>query len=91
MAIATAERLLGMIKVIFRDGYELEGESYEEVATKLWFDSFSSEDNVQDYMQGMIHRAKLQTGKDISFTDYESFFKELHRIGLVTSIGDAMK
>ena len=36
-----------MIKVVFVDGYELEGESYEELATKLWFDSFSDDENVQ--------------------------------------------
>ena len=72
-----------MLKVVFKDGYELEGESYEEMATKLWFDSFSNDANVQDYMQGMIRRAKMWTGQDISFNDYESFFQELHRVGMV--------
>ena len=91
MAIATAERLLSVLKVVFRDGYEIEGESFEELATKLWFDSFSSEENVQDYVQGMIGRAKMQTGQDISFNDYESFFKELQRIKLVTSIEYILK
>ena len=37
-------------------------------------------------MQGMIRQAKIQTGQDISFNDYESFLKELKRIKLVTSI-----
>ena len=82
MATATAERSVSMLKVVFKDGYELEGESYEEMATKLWFDSFSNDANVQDYMQGMIRRAKMWTGQDISFTDYESFFQELHRVGM---------
>ena len=68
------------------DGYELEGETYEEMATKLWFDSFSDDDNVQDYMQGMIRRAKMWTGQDISFTDYEGFFQELHRVGMATIV-----
>ena len=49
-ATATAERLVSMLKVVFEDGYELEGESYEEMATRLWVDSFSDDDNVQDYM-----------------------------------------
>ena len=89
--MATAERLLIMLKVVFIDGYELEGESYEELATKLWFDSFSDDENVQDYMQDMIRRAKIQTGQDISFTDYESFFNELHRVGLATSIENISK
>ena len=80
-----------MLKVVFEDGYELEGESYEELATKLWFDSFSNDANVQDYMQGMIRRAKMLTGQDISFTDYESFFNELHRVGITTLVKDTSK
>ena len=34
MDVSTAEGLLNMLKVTFRDGYEIEGESYEELATK---------------------------------------------------------
>ena len=91
MATATVERLFSMLKVIFRDGYEIEGKDYEEIVTKMWMDSFASEDNVTDYMQGTIHAVKLQTGKDINFNDHESFIKELHRVGLATSIEDTSK
>ena len=91
MATATAERLVSMLKVVFEDGYVLEGESYEELATRLWSGSFSNDASVQDYMQGMIRRAKMWTGQDISFTDYESFFSELHRVGITSPVEDTSK
>ncbi|BAF60377.1 hypothetical protein PTH_2196 [Pelotomaculum thermopropionicum SI] len=78
--------LYPMLTVTFIDGLRLEGETYDDIVNQLYNSSFSEEDTVEEFMQGVGRRAQIQTGQAINFTDCESFIKELKRVNIVTEI-----
>lgn len=75
-----------MIRVRFIDGLELEGTDAKDVVFKLHESSFDSDGTVEEYMKRVQDRARIQTGKPIFFSDFESFVNELHRVGLITEM-----
>ncbi|WP_042316253.1 hypothetical protein [Desulfofarcimen acetoxidans] len=83
---AKKERLLKMLIATFIDGLVLEGKTYEELVRKLRSTSFKPGKDVKEYMKDTQRRVQFQTGKEISYTDYESFILELVRVEIITNL-----
>jgi len=72
-----------MIKIRTNDGTIFTGQSFEEVVEGLRIDMrLDKDEDIQVYMKDCIHRIKVWTGKDISFTTAEEFVRELVRVGV---------
>ncbi|MZP28700.1 hypothetical protein GTO91_03070 [Heliobacterium undosum] len=78
--------LQSTIRVQLRDGLVIEGNTFDDVVRNLWTDSWDNSSTVEDFMAAVQQRVILQTGREISFSDCESFLRELQRLCLVTAI-----
>ncbi|MZP30064.1 hypothetical protein GTO91_10135 [Heliobacterium undosum] len=74
-----------MIRVQFRDGLAVQGETYEDVVRGMLEKSFEKTDE-KDVLEEMKNWAEARTGQPIKFQDSESFIEELKRVNLIRSV-----
>lgn len=68
------------------DGYELEAESLQQVAEKLWQSMLNPDATLEEWMAGSARRAAIYNGSVISTASVEEHVRDLIRAGFVTPL-----
>ncbi|MBC9783695.1 hypothetical protein H1S01_04110 [Heliobacterium chlorum] len=75
-----------MIRVRFKEGLAVQGETYEDIVRGMMEESTTVKPSVTNFMEEMKTTVQQETGNSIHFNDSESFIKELQRLDLITSM-----
>lgn len=68
------------------DGYELEAESLQQLAEKLWQSELVPDTSIEAWMAGSAKRAAIYNGSVISTASVEEHVRDLIRAGFVTPV-----
>lgn len=68
------------------DGYELEAESLQQLAEKLWQSMLVPDASIEAWMAGSAKRAAIYNGSVISTASVEEHVRDLIRAGFVTPV-----
>ncbi len=70
------------------DGYEIEAQSYQELAEKLWHSMFIPDDNIQDWMVNSAKRAAIYNESVIRTDTVEHHIEDLITAGFVSPVAE---
>lgn len=74
------------MKYCAMDGYELEAESLQQLAEKLWQSMLVPDASIEAWMAGSAKRAAIYNGSVISTASVEEHVRDLIRAGFVTPV-----
>ena len=75
-----------MKKYEFLGGGQVMGTSNFEVVENMWQSSFDPNDTMEEYMQDVAKRARMQKGSEIRTDSVDSFVADLKEAGFLKEV-----